>query len=223
MDPKKTLQELARPLYPEHGQNSWDHVNQVTVNMTNIVKSLENRDLTLPEYAAGLFHDCSVLPRGDKKDHGYWSSEISAPLLLATGLFTKEQLADIKQAIIEHETNDKKSDVYSSPIGDLLASGDVNPPNVPWILNKSWCWGIKNGLTPEERLDNMYKRMPEYYGSKSTTVYPKYYRRFYADSIKDMQQQFDTITKERMLQIVQAYRKKHGIKGDTILMPDPTE
>lgn len=221
MDEILTLETKAQPLYVPHGQNSWDHVLQVRENMQRMTLELEGRLLELPEHAAALFHDCSIKPRMDKTSHGYWSAEIANHILAMTGFFYYEELCRIHEAIYQHDVLDKKGGPFASPLGDLLASGDCNPPDVAWICNKSWCWGIKNGLTQEQRIANIVTRMPEFYGSNAKTGYPGYYRRYYKDRLAEMQRVFDTITPEKVYEIVMEYRTSHGIEGDTILMPNP--
>lgn len=215
------LKAKAQPLYIEHGQNSWDHVLQVCENMQHMTLELEGRLLELPEWAAGLFHDCSIKPRMEKVSHGYWSAEIANHILKQLVYFSDEELRRIHTAIYQHDVLDKKGGPFDSLLGDLLASGDCNPPDVAWICNKSWCWGIKNGLTQEQRIANIVTRMPEFYGSNAKTGYPSYYRRYYKDRLAEMQRVFDTITPEKVYEIVVEYRQSHGIEGDTILMPNP--
>lgn len=217
----EVIRSIARKYYKAHGQNSWDHVNQVLANMTRIAAGVDGRELTLVEYSAGIFHDCSVHARQSKDHHGYWSAELADYALRCTGYFEDAELEVIHQAIVEHELLDKTDGPFSSPVGDLLASGDANPPDMPWILNKSWCWGISHGLSESERLRNIVTRMPSVYGSAAPTGYPSYYRRYYGERLKEMQKAFDNLTADVAYQLVFDYRNSHGLIGDEVRMPDP--
>lgn len=217
---KDQIIALAKPFYVEHGQNSWDHVSQVTSRMEAMTKALEGRDLTALEFAAGMLHDCSVKPRQSKESHGYWSAEIADRFIRHLSLFTWDELQVLHKAIWEHELLDKTDGPWSSPVGDLLASGDANPPDLAWILNKSWCWGITHGFSESERIANIVTRMPKVYGSAAPTGYPQHYRRYYGQRLIDMQHAFDTLTPDVAYQVVFDYRQQHGLVGDEVRMPN---
>jgi hypothetical protein len=217
---KEKITTLARQFYPEHGQNSWDHVSQVTARMGAMTKVLEDRELTSLEFAAGMLHDCSVHTRQSKEQHGYWSAEIADRFIRKLSIFTWDELQVLHRAIWEHELLDKTNGPWSSQVGDLLASGDANPPDLAWILNKSWCWGITHGLSEEERVNNIITRMPKIYGSSAPTGYPQHYRRYYGERLIDMQHAFDNLTSDSVYQIVFDYRSEHGLIGDEVRMPD---
>ena len=217
---KAKITNLAAQFYPLHGQNSWDHVTQVTSRMGAMTKKLENRELTTLEFAAGMLHDCSVKPRQSKESHGYWSAEIADRFVRSLSIFTWDELQVLHRAIWEHELLDKTDGPFSSTVGDLLASGDANPPDLAWILNKSWCWGIAHGLSESERITNIVTRMPKVYGSAAPTGYPQYYRRYYGQRLIDMQKAFDSLTPEIAYQVVFDYRSAHGLVGDEVRMPN---
>ena len=132
MNEIEILKESAKLYYRPHGQNSWDHVTQVCSNMEKMTLTLEGRLLELSEMAAGLFHDCSVCFKSGKDRHGYWSAEMSHQTFKRLGFFSDAELHDIYVAIVEHETLDKKGGPFTTALGDLLASGDANPPNMGW-------------------------------------------------------------------------------------------
>ena len=219
---ERRLTNLAKPLYVPIGKNSWEHIQQDVGNAIDIIRTLQGRDLTLKEYAAILFHDCSVKARKSKDRHSYYSAEIARRILSKTTYFTSEDIDEICQAIEEHDEFINPNGIHSSDLSDLLASADCNPPNVAWILNKSYSRGMENGLTHEERIQNAVRYIPKKYGTHGTIVYPKMYAAFNKKAIIKMQQTFDTLTPEECERIIMDYRRRHGLKEGDLSLPDPS-
>lgn len=219
---ERRLTNLAKPLYVPIGKNSWEHIQQAVGNAIDIIRTLQGRDLTLKEYAAILFHDCSVKARKSKDRHSYYSAEIARRILSKTTYFTSEDIDEICQAIEEHDEFINPNGIHSSDLSDLLASADCNPPNVAWILNKSYSRGMENGLTHEERIQNAVRYIPKKYGTHGTIVYPKMYAAFNKKAIIKMQQTFDTLTPEECERIIMDYRRRHGLKEGDLSLPDPS-
>ena len=219
---ERRLTNLAKPLYVSIGKNSWEHIQQDVGNAIDIIRTLQGRDLTLKEYAAILFHDCSVKARKSKDRHSYYSAEIARRILSKTTYFTSDDIDEICQAIEEHDEFINPNGIHSSDLSDLLASADCNPPNVAWILNKSYSRGMENGLTHEERIQNAVRYIPKKYGTHGTIVYPKMYAAFNKKAIIKMQQTFDTLTPEECERIIMDYRRRHGLKEGDLSLPDPS-
>ena len=219
---ERRLTNLAKPLYVPIGKNSWEHIQQAVGNAIDIIRTLQGRDLTLKEYAAILFHDCSVKARKSKDRHSYYSAEIARRILSKTTYFTSDDIDEICQAIEEHDEFINPNGIHSSDLSDLLASADCNPPNVAWILNKSYSRGMENGLTHEERIQNAVRYIPKKYGTHGTIVYPKMYAAFNKKAIIKMQQTFDTLTPEECERIIMDYRRRHGLKEGDLSLPDPS-
>ena len=160
--------------------------------------------------------------RKSKDRHSYYSAEIARRILSKTTYFTSEDIDEICQAIEEHDEFINPNGIHSSDLSDLLASADCNPPNVAWILNKSYSRGMENGLTHEERIQNAVRYIPKKYGTHGTIVYPKMYAAFNKKAIIKMQQTFDTLTPEECERIIMDYRRRHGLKEGDLSLPDPS-
>ena len=217
------LNALAKPLYNPVGQNSWEHIQQDVANGVYLVQQVQNREITLQEYAAILFHDCSVKSHPDKVKHSLVSADIAKPILVKTGFFTPEEIDEIYQAIVEHDYEMNPEMKFSTDLSDFLASADFNPPNYAWILNKSYSWGISHGLDHEGRIQNVFTHIPKTYGSKGTITYPKLYTACYQDKIKEMQKFFDNMTKESCEKTIMEYRKRCGLSDTDTQLPDPSK
>lgn len=218
---EQILTKLAKGMYNPIGQNSWQHIQQDVGNAVEIISKLQNRRLSLIEYATILFHDCSVKSHPDKTKHSLYSAQLAKPILQKTGFFTLTELNTIYQAIVEHDMDMNPECVFSSDVSDLLASADFNPPNISWILNKSYTWGITHGLNYEERIKNALARK-EIYGSNGKAKYPKMYSEYHKSKILKMQKEFDALTFESCEKIIMEYRKKHGLSDTDIELPDPS-
>ena len=220
----KEIEKRARPHYNATGKNSWVHIQRVFSQATRICRFTEKRDLNPNEYAAVLFHDSSVKTDVDKKGHAGRGAKIAETDLV--DIFTKEDLDDIVNAIAEH---DDKID-HKSTTADMLASGDFNPPDPPWILNKAYEWCIKNRDkvehdTHESRIDHIVNdptSVKANYGSKSKMIYPRHYRKYFDKKIKEMNVFFDNLTYEQADKIITEYRKAHHLGPNQIGEPEPS-
>lgn len=219
---ERKLNQLAKPYYVPTGKNSWEHVQQDMGDAVEIVRGVLHRDLFLKEYAAILFHDCSVKVRNNKDDHAKWSAEISRPVLAKTGYFTEEELDEIATAIAEHDENTNPAGTHSSVTSDVLASADFNPPNLAWMLNKSYAWGLAKGLTHEQAIQNVITHMPSKYGSHGSAVMPNLYKQFYKGKIKALQKAMDNLTYDEAERIIMEYRERHHLGEHDFSLPDPS-
>lgn len=220
---QRTLNRLAKPHYRPRGANSWEHVQQDMANGILLVKKLKHRDLTLQEYATILYHDCgckSMYP--DKEGHGLRGVEIAKPELKKCGFFSEQEIEDICTAILEHDETTNPKNMHSSELSDLLASADTNPPDIPWILNKSYVWGLRHGITDHDKnIDNLIDFMKKVYGSDGSMVYPKLYKEYYKNEIKKMEKFFDNLTHEECSKIVTEYRKDNDLRANELTLPEP--
>lgn len=219
---EKRLTALAKPLYVPTGKNSWEHIQQDVGNAVTMIRAIKHRRLTLQEYATILFHDCAVKSRKSKDKHGLYSAELAKSILLKTEYFTEEAVEAICTAIVEHDFDTNPKSIYTSELSDLLASADFNPPNVAWILNKSYAWGLSKGFSHDECISNSLKTIPEKYGSHGTVVIPKLYGEFYKNQIPVMQRTFDKLTREECERIIMDYRKRHHLNDQDTSLPDPS-
>lgn len=220
---QRTLNRLAKPHYRPRGANSWEHVQQDMANGILLVKKLKHRDLTLQEYATILYHDCgckSMYP--DKEGHGLRGVEIAKPELKKCGFFSEQEIEDICTAILEHDETTNPKNMHSSELSDLLASADTNPPDIPWILNKSYVWGLRHGITDHDKnIDNLIDFMKKVYGSDGSMVYPKLYKEYYKNEIKKMEKFFDNLTHEECSKIITEYRKDNDLRANELTLPEP--
>ena len=220
---QRVLNKMAKPHYRERGANSWEHVQHDIANGIMLTKAVKHRDLTLQEYATILYHDCgckSIYP--EKNGHGLKGVEIAKPDLKKCGFFSEKEIEDICVAILEHDETTNPKNLHSSELSDLLASADTNPPDIPWILNKSYVWGLRHGCTDHDKnMENVVKYMSKIYGSDGEMIYPKLYREYYKDVIKKMNKFFDKLTVEECAKIVDKYREEHELKHNELTLPEP--
>ena len=220
---ERTLRRLAKPYYVEHGKNSWEHVNQVLKSAEAMTQQIYGRPLTLEEKAAILFHDSAVLPYGTHKEHGQHAKDMAIPILLGTGMFNQKQLDDIGTAILEHDTLDNTGGPFTSTTGEVLASGDANPPELPWLLNKMYSWQIQNNSgTNEAWKENIYNTATKLYGTGSNFKYPGLYNAFHKDRMQKMRETISNSTPDELWDIVTKYRKKHKLGDRESKFPAPT-
>ena len=220
---ERKLRSLAKPYYVATGKNSWDHINQVLKNSEAMTQQVYGRPLTLEEKAAILFHDSAVRQTGTHKQHGEHGRDLAIPLLLSTGYFNKKQLKDIGQAILEHDTLDNTGGPFTSTTGEVLASGDANPPDLPWLLNKMYSWQIQNNPgTPDDWKQNIYNTATKLYGVDSSFKYPELYNRFHKNRMPEMRKYISGATPEELWDIVTRYRKKHHLGDRQDKMPAST-
>lgn len=215
------IEDIARPYYGTEGGNSWQHIQQVLGEAEKMLQKLKKRELTLPERAAILFHDSAVLKHG-KNQHGKLGAKIAFKELGKTGMFSAKELSDIVTAIKEHDDEANTDGTHSSELSDLLASADFNPPNVPWMLNKSYVWGIRHGLNERERLRNTLFTMRQMYGSSGYVHYPAMYSEFYKKEIPKMQKAMDSLSIDVARQLIKNYRAEHKLGENDINLPSPT-
>jgi len=218
---ERTLRRLAKPYYVDHGNNSWDHIQQVYNNAAAMTQQIYGRPLTLSEKAAILFHDSAVKPMG-RKDHGQNARDIALPILLSTGYFNNKQLKDIGTAILEHDTLDNKGGPFTSRTGEVLASADTEPPELPWVLNKMYGWHIKNTPNKADWKQGIYESANEYFGPNVKVLRPNLYNQFHKDRLQKMMDQIARSTPDDLWEIVTKYRKKHRIGEDQVKYPNTT-
>ena len=220
----KEIEKRARPHYNATGKNSWVHIQRVFSQATRICRFTEKRDLNPNEYAAVLFHDSSVKTDVDKKGHAGRGAKIAEREL--ADIFSKKDLDDIVNAIAEHDDDID----HKSTTADILASGDYNPPDPIWILNKGYEWCIKNKDkiehdTHETRIDHLVNdplSVKTTYGSKSKRTYPRHYYKYFGKKIKEMNEFFDNLTYEQADKLIKEYRKKHHLGPNEIGEPEPS-
>ena len=215
------IEDIAKKYYTAEGVNSWRHIRQVLGEAEKMLHKLKKRELTLPERAAILFHDSAVMKSG-KKQHGELGAKIALKELGKTGMFSDKELDSIATAIREHDDDANTAGTHSSELSDLLASADFNPPNIPWMLNKSYVWGIRHGLNERARLMNTYLTMRQMYGSSGYVHYPAMYSEFYKKEIPKMQKTMDSLSIDSIRRIVQKYRAEHKLGENDINLPSPT-
>lgn len=209
---ERLLRRLARPYYPESGRRSWEHINQVKRNAEMMTQGLKHRPLTLQEKAAIYFHDCAIKARGTGKQHGRYGREMALPLLLSTGIFNKKQLDEIGTAIVEHDELNATGRKFSNPVGEVLASGDANPPDLPWLLNKFYTWQLTNNPDKSTWPADIYETAVGEFGNKSTEKFPALYNKFHGDRLQKLRDKIDSMTQSEMWDVVQKYRKKHHLE-----------
>ena len=220
---QRVLNRMAKPHYREKGANSWEHVQQDIANAILLAKEVLHRKLSLKEYATVLYHDCgckSIYP--EKDGHGLRGVKIAKPELEKCGFFTNKEIDEICVAILEHDETTNPKNLHSSDLSDLLASADTNPPDIPWILNKSYVWGIRHGISdPDKNIQNVVDYMKKENGTKGNMVYPKLYTEYYKKEIKQMKEFFDNLTFDECKKIIENYRKENELRYNALTLPEP--
>ena len=193
----RKLVRLARPFYNYMGANDWSHIQDVRRRANAMTHKLYGRGLTPAEYAAVLFHDSTKHEMG-ADNHGRMGGLRAAEVLAVA--MPKEQLAEAVEAISVHDDNLPK---FPSQTAELLASADANPPDLGFVLNKGWKYGIKHGFNEEQQVANlssddgvsgMYRRGGSFH-------YPDMWNKYYGKAGEDYK---DTLSK--------LYRNKEGMK-----------
>lgn len=206
----RQLARLARPYYPADGPNSWAHIQEVRRRARRMTRALYGRELMPEEYAAIMFHDNTKRDFGGK-NHGPMGAERALKILAAAHLMPKEQNEAAAEAIRVHDDNLAK---FPSHTAELLASADANPPDVDWMLNKSYNWTIRNGLKGDDRIRHIMEQVPRKYGVGGTFNVPGIYAKYYKDKSERFQRDLSAFDFDTVKRRVEAYRKKYGIGPD---------
>ena len=128
---------------------------------------------------------------------------------MATGIFNDKEVKDIGKAILEHDTLNATGRKFSNHIGEVLASGDANPPDLPWLLNKFYNWQLQNNPDKSNWSTDLYETAIGEFGNKSTEKFPAMYNKFHGDRVQRLRDKIDSMTQGEMWDMVQKYRKKH--------------
>ena len=206
----RQLARLARPYYPADGPNSWAHIQEVRRRARRMARRLYGRELLPEEYAAIMFHDNTKREFGGT-NHGPMGADRAATILAAAHLMTAAQNARAEQAIRVHDDNLAE---FPTRTAELLASADANPPDVDWMLNKSYNYAIKHGIQGDDRVRHILESVPQKYGVGGTFNAPGIYSRYYGDRQKTFQQALSEMDFDTAKKRIEAYRSKYGIGPD---------
>ena len=213
----RALARLARKYYNATGPNSWEHIQAVRKRAQKMMRRLENRQLTPAEYAAILLHDNTKREFG-AENHGRMGADRAAMLLAGAMILNQAQVDEAQQAIRVHDDNLAK---FPSENAELLASADANPPDIDWMLNKSYGWQIGHDIPREDRIERIIAGMSKKYGRGGTFNYPGIYNRYYGDRVAEIQDYFANMDPAEVEDRLMRYRKAHGIKPDEArVLPD---
>ena len=207
----RRIRNLARSFYKDDGANGWAHIQEVRRRAAKMVRRLEGRSLTPAEYAAVLMHDST---KGDKggQNHGRLGA-LRASHVLATAL-SSEQLAEAAEAIAVHDDNLPK---FPSRTAELLASADANPPDLDWVLNKSYVWGKNKGLSNQEAADRLAdpeSKLKKFYGTGGAFNWPGIYKEYYGDRVPQFQKAVAGLDLDTVHKKLDAYHSKYSIDPD---------
>ena len=149
------LESLARPFYGD-GSHGWNHIQDVLSH----ARQLKGAPLTEDETAAVMFHDSS-LTSGPRETHADDSAAIARRVL--GPLMAKRRVERIAKAIARHRAS-YKGRRYTF-LDDLLSSADRNDPDdIRQYFDRSLRWGLENGLSDREAIDNAFEHIPAKYG-----------------------------------------------------------
>lgn len=203
---RRRLARAAKPFYNFTGPNDWGHIADVRDRASRMSRQLFGRGLTPEEYAAVLFHDCAKHDLG--ADNHAQNSADRARSILRRILAANEADRALK-AIELHDSNMAE---FPSTTAELLASADANPPELGWMLNKSWNWQLRHGI--QDPAAGVFAAMQPKYRHGGKFHFPGIYARYWGKHLEDMQSSMDELTPERALAIVKAYREANGLKMD---------
>ena len=213
----RALARAARPFYPEHGPNSWDHIQAVRRRAQAMMRRLENRQLTPAEYAAIMLHDNAKQEFG-AENHGRMGADRAIKILAASSL-SPEQIDEAQMAIRVHDDNLAK---FPSENAELLASADANPPDINWMLNKSYSWQQKHGTPKDQRIAAIIAGMSKKYGEGGKFNYPGIYSKYYGDRVDEVKRYFSEMAPKEVEERLTAYRAKAGAgPEDNWMTPQP--
>ena len=194
----KHIVKIAKTLYPADGDNSWKHIQEVFRQGERMTMRLYNRPLTSLECSAILFHDCAVAARGgQKQDHAVYSALLARNKILST--LGSDYTDMVCWAIAQHDAKEVEK---ASMLADLLAAADFSPFDQTFVVCKSYKKNLQKGLAAYDAADAAATYIRRAYGSKSTVIRPKIYKEYYSDEISRAAEIFDTLTPEKVLQIV---------------------
>lgn len=206
----RILARLARPYYPYDGPNSWMHIQEVRRRAAKMARKLYNRQLTPAEYAAIMFHDNTKAEFGGA-NHGRMGADRAAQILAAAHLMSAAQNAEAEEAIRVHDDNLAK---FPSRTAEMLASADANPPDVDWMLNKSYNYAIRHGIQGDDRYRHVVEHVPPKYGINGSFNAPGIYRKYYGSDYDRWRRELSDLDFDKAKARITAYRDKYGIGSD---------
>ena len=200
----KLLARLARPYYPDKGPNSWEHIQDVRRAASKMVRKLYGRSLTPAEYAAIMMHDNTKREFGGE-NHGRMGAERAAKVLAAA--LSPKDLRLATEAIAVHDDNLPK---FPSQVAEVLASGDANPPDPDWILNKAYQFNLRKHTPENEIFAHVLKGGARKYGTGGKFNAPGIYSRYYGEKLNNMRKLLDSLDEAGVQSRIENYRKAHG-------------
>lgn len=186
---------LAKRFYPKMGSHGWQHIQDVLSRAVRIKGS----PLTDSEYAAILFHDCS-LKNGDRATHAEDSAAIAQRQL--RWFFSEYELRLITDAIRCHRAS--YQGMRKTWIEDLVASADRNPPCLAAIAKRSYQYAREHGMDDGNALAHVVEHVREKYGRHgyAFTNMPAPYLATYGSELKRMWSQIDNLDSATVRQLI---------------------
>ena len=195
------IEAKARTHYPSEGSHGWNHIQDVLAN----ARRMRRRELLRKELAAIMYHDSSLMT-GGRDTHAEDSAEIARKEL--AGLFKKEQLSDIVNAIAHHRASYEGA--RSSKLEDLVAAADRPVPDLDKQVARSWKYHEELGEPEDLRARNVASHLKEKYGHGGYAYgnAPKLYLKTYGKELRDIMSKFDGLTPESVAAIMSGAEKK---------------
>lgn len=177
---------IARCFYTRTGSHSWQHINDV-LDRASAIKGDKLNDC---EYAAVLFHDCSLM-RGNRETHAVDSANIAKKIL--RWFFSSGEVELITGAIRCHRAS--YNGVRTSWLGDLLSSADRSLPCVETIVKRSYQFALEHGAVGDFAIQHVVDHVKEKYGRQGYAFrnVPAPYVLFYGDRLKRMWSDIDDL------------------------------
>jgi hypothetical protein len=203
------IEAKARTHYPSEGSHGWNHIRDVIAN----ARRMRRRELLRKELAAIMYHDSSLMT-GGRDTHAEDSAEIARKEL--AGLFKKEQLSDIVNAIAHHRASYEGA--RSSKLEDLVAAADRPVPDLDKQVARSWKYHEELGEPEDLRARNVASHLKEKYGHGGYAYgnAPKLYLKTYGKELRDIMSKFDGLTPESVAAIMSGAEKKAEMSRDRI-------
>lgn len=202
---EQLIQDIARPLYQDHGPNQWPHIQRV-VSTAKDMATKANRRIDDATLAALYLHDAAKSRMQDYptvKDHGVASAILARAVL--KGKLPNRTIATAANAIAEHNMDVPPRSLAS----DTLMSADANIPDLEFLARKSYLWSKRNGLKGNALLDNVLNSVKNRTVASGRKHVPTLYSTVYAPEIAQLQRRAAATRREDIRGIIRNAMAKY--------------
>ena len=202
---EQLIQDIARPLYQDHGPNQWPHIQRV-INSAKDISARTSQPLTNEALAALYLHDAAKAHMEEYpgvEDHGVASSILARKVL--KGKMPQHSIATIANAIAEHNMDVKPR----SKVSDILMSADTNLPDLDFIIRKSYMWSKRNKLNNKDLLNNVYNAAVNKSVASGRKIIPPMFAKAYPKEIDAIRGRVAALRREDIKQLIKKALAKY--------------